>query len=453
MSRKLATLCIALVAGQLASVNAQADTLQQIFDLATANDPTYRAAEAASRSGELNRAIGRSALLPSLNVNVNGEYREDIGGDSGGGAGGGGSDDSISTSYSATLNQTLFDMSNWYSYRSGNIQATQAGYRWELAQQDLITRTVTAYLNVLQAVDALDTTLAEKAAIESQLNQTQQRFEVGLVAVTDVLEAQASYDSTLASEFQARGDLGIAFEQLTILTGQQHANIAPLMDNYPIAATTPETAAEWVDLAFTNSQNLEIARLSLESSEISAKSSWTSYLPTLNGRVTYGGDFDNDPMTPDDSGAVVVSLDVPVVVFTGGSTLARRKQAYAQLDQAEEEFLNTQRTLEQNIRTQHLTVSSNINLVRARLQAIRSAESALEATQAGYDVGTRNLVDVLVAQQNLYRARSNYLSSRYAYIRSIFALKAAAGTLAPADIESLNRWLDASGQISRSQYQ
>jgi outer membrane protein len=453
MSRKLLSVCLTLMAGQLSSLGAQADTLQQIYDLARANDPTYRAAQAALRSGELNRTIGRAALLPNLNVSVNGEYREDIGGNSGAGAGAGSSDDDITTSYSATLNQTLFDMSDWYSYRSGDIQATQAEYRWELAQQDLVTRTVTAYLNVLEAVDALETTVAEKAALESQLNQTQQRFEVGLVAVTDVLEAQASYDSVLATEFQSRGDLGIAFEQLTILTGQQHANIAPLMENYPIQQTNPATAAEWVTMALQNSQSLDVARLSLESAEVSAKSSWSSYLPTLNGRVTYGGDFDDDPMTPDDSGAVVVSLDVPVLVFTGGSTLARRKQAYAQLDQAEEEFLNTQRTLEQSIRTLHLTVSSNINLVRARLQAIRSAESALEATQAGYEVGTRSLVDVLVAQQNLYRARRNYLSSRYAYIRSVFSLKAAAGNLTPADVESLNRWLDASGQISRSQYQ
>ncbi len=448
--QRLLAICLGLLSITLSSPGVS-DTLQQIYDLAKANDPEFRAAQAAYQSGLQARAIGRASRLPNLSVNVTGEYQEDIGGSSTGG--GGGSGDDIRTSYSASLSQSLFDLSDWYSYQRSDIQATQAEFRWDLAQQGLITRTISAYLDVLQAVDDLQTTLAEKAAIESQLDQTQQRFEVGLVAVTDVLEAQASYDNVLATEFQSRGNLEIAFEQLTLLTGQQHQNIAPLMETYPIESTNPASAAEWVELALQSSQNLEVVRLSQRAAKVSARSSWTPYLPTLNGRVTYGGDFDNDPGSPEDSGRVVVTLDVPVVVFTGGSTLARRRQAYYDLDQANEELLSAQRSLEQSIRTQHLTVASNINQVRARLQAIRSAQSALEATQAGYEVGTRNLVDVLVAQQNLFRARRNYLSSRYTYIGSIFNLKATAGNLTEVDLQEMNRWLDQSAQIARSQFQ
>ncbi len=446
---KLLSSVIALVA-VIASPLIQFDTLKQIYDLAKSNDASFRAAQASLRSGLQSEAIGRAGLLPNLNLNLSGQYSESLGertvtqilaGE----------EDNFSSRYNATLSQSLFNMADWYNYRSGQVQASQAEYRWALAQQDLITRTTRLYLNVLRAIDDLETILAQKAALESQLEQTRQRFEVGLVPITDVLEAQAGYDSILASEFQARGNLGIAFEELTILTGQRHQSVAPLMEHYPIEQLTPNDPGAWVTIAAQNSNDLQIAELSRRAAEISARSSWTPYMPTLNGRVTYGGRFDNDSVG--DSGAAVVSLEVPVVVFTGGSTLARRKQAYYNLEVAQENLLNTQRTLEQSVRSQHLTVSSSISLVRARLQAIRSAESALEATQAGYEVGTRNQVEVLNAQQNLFQARRAYLNSRYDYILAVLNLKATTGTLSEQDIEDLNRWLDASGQIPRNQFE
>ncbi len=425
-----------------------ADTLKQIYDLAKTNNPEYRAANAALQSDLQNGAIGRASLLPNVSLSARSRYSDDIGPSSG--------NSDTSNTYSASISQTLFNMSDWYSYQSGNISVDRALLNWEQEEQDLITNTVSAYLDVLRAIDTLTTVRAEKAALESQLEQTQQRFDVGLVPITDVLEAQASYDDVISRELDGLGNLAITYEALRVLTGRQHNSIAPLMDNYPVVTPVPAQAEDWVAVGLENSQTLGIAELSVESAEIAKSNSNTNYYPAVELNASYGGSLeDNDTAVMpigrfDEGGAVSVTLTVPIVTFTGGSTWARRVQARHNLTQAEELLAGTQRNVEQTIRVTHLRVLTSISLVQARLQAIRSSESALEATQAGYEVGTRNLVDVLLAERNLYSTTRNYLNTRYDYIENMLNLKSTAGTLNGQDIDELNRWLDDANEIPRS---
>lgn len=445
-------ICLA-VAGLAAT--AQAETLLDIYQLAQTNDPQYRADYAALQSDLQADNIGRSALLPTVSVGIQSSWSGNLGPS---GVDGVESANGVDNDYSASISQSLFDMGDWYSYRSGNLAVDRALVQWEQTEQDLILRSVSAYLDVLRSIDNLETVRAEKTAIESQLEQAQQRFEVGLVPITDVLEAQASYDDIISQELDAEGNLAIAFENLTVLTGESHMNIAPLMDNFPVEAPQPEAADDWYSIAAENSQILELSQYSVESAEISKRSALTPYYPTLSARATYSGSLDGVNNAGvlagnyDEGGAISLTLDVPLVTFTGGSTWARRVQAHHNLIEAEERLLSAERSLEQSVRASHLRLMTSISQVRARLQSIRSSESALEATRAGYEVGTRNLVDVLLAERNVYRARRSYLNTRYDYIETLLNLKATAGVLQPSDLEGINRWLDAQNELSRTQY-
>ncbi len=437
------------------SLSASAETLMQIYELAKTNNPEYRAAYAALQSDLQNGVIGRAALLPSVSLSAESRYSDPLGptdysstAESG----------DVTNNYAASISQTLFDMSDWYTYRSGNLSVDSALLNWQQEEQDLITNTVSAYLDVLRAIDTLESVISEKTALESQLEQTQQRFDVGLVPITDVLEAQASYDEVVSSELDALGNLAITYEALTILTGRRHTSVAPLLDNFPVESPSPAAADDWVELSLQNSQTLELARISVESAEINKADSLTSYYPTIEASASYGGSFDGVRTADrvagnfDEGGSFVVTLEVPIITFTGGSTWAKRVQANYDLTEAEELLANTERNIRQTIRVNHLQVLTLISQVNARLQAIRSSESALEATRAGYEVGTRNLVDVLLAERTLYNARRNYLNARYDYIEALLSLKSTAGTLSVEDLQELDRWMDASNETPRSLY-
>lgn len=432
---------------------ARADTLAQIFDLASKNDPEIRGAEAQLRANSQTRTIGRAALLPQISGSANYQESETSF------ASNAEDRETSGKSYSASLSQVLFDLPSWYNYKQGDATADQAEKIYLLAKQDLIVRTITAYLDVLLAIDSLATIQSEEKAVASQLDQAKQRFDVGLIAVTDVHEAQAAYDDVVARLFLAQGSVGIAFEGLGVLTGQDHQSIAPLLESFPVTNPIPEDSASWVDIALEHSNSLESARLSRDAARYNSKSSALEHLPSLSLGLRYSdsrpdGDGQLNQATGEldsaDSDTTSISLTLNVPIFTGGRTSALRRQAYYQYVQAEESLNSTQRTIIQSTRSLHLSAVTGVSTVNARKQAITSSESALEATQAGYDVGTRNLVELLQAERALYSAQLAYYAARYDYILDMLNLKLSAGTLSTADLEYYDRYMDASGQIPRS---
>ena len=149
--------------------------------------------------------------------------------------------------------------------------------------------------------------------------------------------------------------------------------------------------------------------------------------------------------------SVGVTLNVPI--FSGGRVSAARRQTFAQATQSQEIFNSTQRSIIQSTRALHLSVETGVARVQARKQAIVSSQSALEATQSGYEVGTRNLVEVLQSQRQLYQARRDYATALYDYIINTIQLREAAGMLTPADVQEVDKWLQDNSPVNRSQYQ
>lgn len=439
LKQGLFAICTTLIAAQIST----ADTLNDIYESALLNDPVLRAARASFNAERETKNIARGALLPQLAIS--GDYTESEINDNPPSVSTG-LIDTNTTTYGVSLSQAFFDMPSWYSFKSGKALSDSAQAQFAADQQSLIIRVSEAYFNVLRAYDNLQTRSAEQRAIQRQLEQTRERFEVGLLPVTDVHEAQAVFDDAAVNSLEARGALNIAFEGLQVLTGRDHEALAGLTETFMATNPEPLSNQEWVDFAIGNNFQLKVAELGKDAAYNSAKAAAAARLPKITGQATYyesdmdGTRYTNPIETQQDGHSFVVSVTMPI--WMGGSVDAKRRQAKQRSIASKEGYTATKRNVIQASRSLHQLVLTNTARVKARKQSITSADSALQATQAGYEVGTRNIVDVLVAQRSVYQARRSYANARYDYILSMMRLKEVAGQLAPDDIYQLNGWLD-----------
>ena len=458
MARRTLPLALAGLIGLSGSLSF-GDSLSEIYELALKNDASLKAAEATYRANMENEKIARSALLPQVSASaefktsdttqsresvfeLNNTLVPSV------------SDDDTETdsrAYALSLNQAIFDMSAWFSFRAGKQTSREASAQLAADQQDLIIRVAEAYFNVLRANENLEASRAEERAAKRQLEQTQQRFDVGLIAITDVHEARAVYDNTVAQRLGFEATLGTAYEALSVLTGRPHKLLNEFSEEFPITPPAPQDRGQWVDFSLANNHLLKAAIYRMEAAHYQAKSKKSGHLPTLTGSYTYN-DFYEDgesisnlnnavkPLeTETDGSTVSVRLSVPL--YSGGGVSASRRQAYEQYNAALQQKINTQRQVVQQTRSLHLTVGTDVQRIKARKQNIVSAQSALDATKAGYEVGTRNIVDVLQSQRSLYAAIRDYANTRFDYVLNMLKLKQQAGILSPQDIYNLDKWL------------
>lgn len=437
----------------------RADTLLDIYELAVKNDPVIKAAEATYRAGREFEVQGRSQLLPQVGAQA--EYGEtDVSQKSRRTFQFGDSNFSSNTDYDIedeeenyylTLSQKLFDVPAWFSFKQGKELSKQAEVQFAADQQELIVRTVQAYVLVLRAIDNLKSSRAAEAAFQRQLEQTQQRFDVGLIAITDVHEARAAFDLAVVERLTDEGNLGVAYEALSVLTGQNHANLWLLSEEFPVHDPQPATAEGWVELAMEGNLNLKVANYAAEAAMQSSQASRAQHLPKLSGQLTLmdtstdGNNIDNIgrgtyPASVDTQGnSFTIALSMPL--YAGGGVSSQRRQSYENYIAARETHTSIMRDTIQFTRSLHLFVTTDVQRVKARRQAIVSAQSALDATTAGYEVGTRNVVDVLNAQQVLFKAIRDYSNTRYDYLVRLLRLRQQAGILSPEDVVALNKWL------------
>ncbi len=433
---------------------ASAETLQEIYLQAQQNDHQLRAAAATRDAGQEDANLARARLLPQVNAQASWRQEDPTL------YGGSKTDGEIETvSSGISLTQSLINVSNWRTYSAGKASALGADATYAQAEQELIVRTAQAYFDALNAVDNLTTAKAEEDALSHQLEQTKQRFEVGLTAITEVHEAQAAYDSATANRLVAAGRLGIAFEALEVITGQPYESLSPLREKFPVASPEPLERKAWESMALENNAALKTARQNMLAAEATAKASRAAHLPTVSASLGYSDVEVEQALAPEkvelgltgnnrESDGMSVQVQLSLPIFTGGATSASRRQAYSRFLAAKELYLKAKRDTVQATRSNHLAVLTSVATVKARKQAITSSTSALEATQAGYDVGTRDLVDVLNAQRNLYTAQRDYYSALYTYVLSTLQLRQAAGVLTSDQVAELDGWLDKTNVVT-----
>ena len=420
------------------------ENLEEIYELALKNDPLLKAAEATYRAGKENKAQGRAGLLPTLSISGSSnwnEYRvlDQI------------IDQYNSNNYSGRLSQPVFRMDKWFQFKRGKSLSDSAQAEFGYQQQETMIRVASAYFNVLNSIDSLNAARAEEKAIGKQKDLAKKRFEVGLAAITEVQETQAAYDLTVVSRISREAQLDSAKETLNSIVGKEITLLSPLKENFEISLPDPLDRESWVTLGLKNNLQLKSAKFQREAAKHSARAATSNHLPQIDivGRVTkstskqgkFGG-FIQNPLfgVEQDTRQYAIQFNLPL--YAGGSISSARRQAFANYDRAKEQTIYTERSIIRDVRSNHFGVQTQVANVTARKQALASAESALEATQIGYEVWSRNTVDLLDSQKRLFQAQRDYASSRYEYIIAMLRLKASVGSLNPGDLISISNRMD-----------
>ena len=429
------------------TLNGQAATLAEIYKIAVDNDPQLGAAQAIFLSQNEVVAQNRAFLLPNIALRgQSSDNRRIILGnpkpptarynDHG---------------WQAVLNQPIFRLDSWYRFKQAKDLQAEAVANFASEQQALIVRVAESYFTILEEQAGLSASNAERDAVQRQLEQVQQRFDVGLVAITDVLESQAAYDSSTVSVINAEGLQSTAYEPLIRLTNQQIMEVNGLAEDFPVKNPEPQNIEAWVNAALQNNYSLKAAKERLHSAEKGLKLAKSGFYPSVDAQVSYSHNVTGSiSFLGDKIDQRSVALNVNLPIYQGGSVSSQVKAAGHNLEAAQKNLDLIRSQVAENTRILYTAINTDVARVRARLRGIESSQSALDATQTGYEVGTRNIVDVLQAQRNLYASQLQYASARYRYVLDTLRLKQTVGTLSPQDLYDLNEFIDSAIVIRRT---
>lgn len=435
---------LAAVGVGLFSLSSYADDLMQIYQLAQQKDPVILQYKAQRDAAFEHIKQSRAALLPHIDLSAgytysDGSHSEDNSSNH--------FDDNFKTTQAQaglSLSQSIFSRANWVNLTISEKSATQQDALYGYQQQNLMVRVATAYFDVLRAIDELSYVRANKAAVKRQLDQTQQRFDVGLTPITDVHEARAEYDRTVAQEITAENTLDNSREALRQIIGISPRELDLLDTKRFDPMPVKEGTKYWMDTATDKNLQLNAERIAKEVSSEQISLAKSGHLPTLSlsaSLQTRNNNFrDYSPQTYQrghaDTGNVGLNFEMPL--YQGGETVSQVREARINYQQASQALEETYRTVQTNLNSSYNNVSSNISSIKAYQQAVVSSQSALEATEAGFNVGTRTIVDVQDATSNYYQAMEQLAGARYDYIINMLTLKQLAGTLTEADLKGIN---------------
>lgn len=429
----------------IASPMAHALDLNEALQRAEQNDAELASALAEFNAAEQTSPISRAGLLPNISLDA---YVRDTDTETiyaPGSSGLSSSADYKSNGYTLNLDQVIYSKKLWDTLNASDALVAQAAATYETERQNMIIRVADSYFAVLGAQDDLAFARAEEQSVARQLEQSQERFNVGLIAITDVHESQARYDSAIAQRILAVNTLDNRKEALRVIIGDPVDELSPLQNEFPLQKPDPENIQQWQDKALEQNLTLKAAKYGVEAANEVHKSNYADHYPTLSFNARRESvDADNDVLNrgQNDTDDTRLTLNLNIPIYSGGQTTAQSRQSAAEAERAQALLDQQRRFTVQDIRTSYLGVQTAISTVNAFKQALISARTALEATQGGFEAGTRTNVDVLVVEGNLYDSERNYSRSRYDYLLSTLELKRAAGNLNAIDIDQINQWLE-----------
>lgn len=437
ITRRLKPLALLLLA---VSVPATATDLASLLKAAELSDPKYRESQSQALAVAEDIPQAEASLWrPELAFTIGGNHTEqeitarfNLSGSA---------IDYDGSDYRVSLRQPVFHRDRYLRLKQADKRLHQAQLEIDVAWQALMVRLAERYFGVLAAQDTLTFAKAERDALAGQLEQAKQRFDVGLIAVTDVEEARAGHDKALAQVITAANDLQNAEEALRETTGEAPDDLWQLDEKLTLSAPEPNDIKQWTETAVN--QNLEVAAalaaadVALEEIDIQS----AGHYPTIDiegghGYASRGGQFGANESTTSDIG---IRMNVPI--YEGGAVNSRTRQAGHQHAAALDRVEQARRATFRSARESFLGVGTQISAVSALRQAVVSSATALASTKAGFEVGTRTTVDVVTAERGLSQARRDLARARYEYVLNLLRLRQAAGTLSPDDIAQTNAWL------------
>ena len=426
----------------IANATVYAVDLIEVYNIAVKNDPKLLASEVKHKAIMQEYPIARSYLLPNLKFSAKSQRtRESIDGSVYGRSS---STTQFTTDeYSINLKQPLYRRDLFSLLEKSEYQIAKSLAERDSARQDLIIRVAEAYFDILDSLDNIKHVKSEKAAIKSQLNESKKRLEVGLIAITDYAEAQASYDLSETQYIEAKNLSDISKESLYVLTGKQFKKFSSLDKNIKAKDPDPNNIKAWEDFAIKQNLDLVAYKRAQDIATTNIKYERSKHFPTLD---IYGTVKETDK-GGGSSGAFesnndYIGIELNIPIFIGGNTYFNSKKASYLEEQARYDVLQKKREVIRDARKSFLNLKSSISKVNASKKALESNELSVEYNQAGFEVGTRSTTDVLLALKDLYKAKKNFSKSKYEYLLSKLRLKQSIGTLSIDDIKVVNSWLN-----------
>ena len=425
-----------ILAASLAPQFATGADLSEIYQMAASKDSVIQASRAQFDAAVAALPLARSAILPqvtlSSDVAIN-EINDDTSGSFGDG------------SFGASVTQFVYNATASRSVKKAKVTVAQAEAALKEAEQNLMFRTSQAYFNILTAKEAFNAARSSREAIAQQTEQAERRFDVGLSAITDVKEAQAQLDLAVAQEVVAENQLALAREALRVIINEEVPELDDLKANASLTAPDPSSIEEWIVVATANNPRLEVARKDLELAQGDISIERGGRLPTLalvGGYQNQMSDREVVLGTTADSESGQISLQLEYPLYTGGRTSALITQAKSRSEQASFNLETVRRAVVQETRDAYLTVLADISQTNALEKALSSTEVAKDATQAGFDAGTRTAVEVLVSLRDTFNAYADFAAARHQYIISSLQLRLASGILAEKHIDAISNSLE-----------
>jgi len=361
----------------------------------------------------------------------------------------------------ANLSINLFSWDNWVALKAADATVAQGEANYQVAAQSLIQRVSQQYFAVLAAQDTLAAQQSALRSVQTQLDQAQQRYDVGLLATTDVELARASRDSTAAAVIAAKRVLSTQQDLLRSITNVSYRDLAGPRDDMPLQPPDPASEDQWVTTAMSQNASLIASRLAADIAHDNLLTAYGGHLPTINVSVSRNwalehGNFNashgiigqqalagsiNGLPTVVDTNDVFWSVGISVPIFSGGATQSKVRQARYSWNASQSGVEFSSRQTEEQTRDAYQGLISQIAQVKALQQAVQSEQVALQATQAGYQYGTKTVVDVLTARAALLQDDTNLAQAKYGYLNALVSLRLAAGNLNRQTIEQINDWL------------
>lgn len=422
------------------STATRAETLLELYRLAKQNDPELKIAEREWFAIQTQRPQAQAALKPQVvlggDVSENWQLEDWMSGDD---------IERTTVGYNISLSYALYRKENEIAVKQADAAISQAAGNYEAAKQQLIARLAEKYFAVLAAKDNVKFARSTKDAFQRQLDQAQKRFEVGLIAITDVQESRAGYDLAVAEEIQAVNQVDNAYEGLREITGDYHQIDMTLSGKLPLEPPDPENMEQWTKTALENNPQIIVAQHGIESARQNIEKQRAANEPTVDlvGRHGYTDVLrgNDDPFGTSSGTSNSIGVQLSYLLYEGGGIQARIGEAQQRYNQALDQLEKVKRTVQLQTHNAYLNVLSNISRVKASKQALESTKTALEAIQTGYEVGTRTSVDVLNARRDLLQAQRDYSNARYDYVLNTLNLKYAAGLISEEDLAAINQWL------------
>jgi len=440
MMKRLNLNLAVLLLTSLTSTASLSEDLLDVFSMSLKADPQLLAESASRQAVAELEAQAKALFLPEIGLSANnGRVWQDTSTQSFVA----GNREYNDHGYSLNITQAVYRRQNFVQQKQADIANESAQASYQIVEQALIVRVAERYFDVLGREDDVTFAIAEREAISQQLEQTQQRFDVGLATITDVVESQAAYDLANADVISAENEMANSRERLRETSGSYSQTLSTLKAESPLVSPEPENIDDWSNVALNQNPNLSVAKFAVDNAEQNIELQKTSHYPTLDivGQKSYSSQSDSSFGGSSKTNQETIGLQFNLPIYSGGSVQSKTRESEFRLDQAMQNEELQRRAVVRQSRESYNGVMSGISRVKALKQAVASNEKALESTEAGYEVGTRTTVDVLNVRRDLFRARRDYASSRYDYILSSLRLKQAAGTVNVEDLGQINQWL------------